>query len=120
MAKHNELGKLGEELAVAFLKENGYEIIDTNWRFQKAEIDIVAKKVDTLAIIEVKSRSSADFGLPQDFVNSKKIQHLIRAADEYVRQKNTDSKIRFDIIAILKQGKDNFSIEHIEDAFYYF
>ena len=58
MAEHNELGKLGEELAVSYLQKNGYIIMDTNWTFQKAEIDIIAKKENTLAIVEVKTRSS--------------------------------------------------------------
>ena len=73
MADHNELGKLGEELAVDYLQKEGYDILDTNWTFQKAEIDIIAKKENILAIVEVKTRSSIDFGLPQDFVKPKKI-----------------------------------------------
>ena len=68
MAEHNELGKLGEELAVDFLQKNGYEILETNWVFQKAEIDIIAQKDNILVAVEVKTRSSIDFGLPQDFV----------------------------------------------------
>ena len=68
MAEHNELGKKGEELAVEYLRENGYKILDRNWVFQKAEIDIIAQKDNFLAVIEVKTRSSTDFGLPQDFV----------------------------------------------------
>ena len=66
MAEHNELGKLGEEMAVEFLQKAGYAIIETNWTFQKAEVDIIAQKENTLAIIEVKTRSSLEFGLPQD------------------------------------------------------
>lgn len=75
MAEHNELGKKGEDLAVAYLLENGYEILDRNWTFQKAEIDIIAKKENILAIIEVKTRSNLDFGLPQDFVKPKKFNY---------------------------------------------
>ena len=66
MAEHNELGKLGEEMAVEFLKKDGYKIVETNWTFQKAEIDIIAQKENVLAIIEVKTRSSLDFGLYHD------------------------------------------------------
>ncbi|MFT5753146.1 MAG: putative endonuclease, partial [Flavobacterium sp.] len=55
MAEHNELGQLGEDLAVDFLRTNGYEIIDRNWRFQKAEVDIIARKKDVLAVVEVKT-----------------------------------------------------------------
>ena len=77
MAEHNELGKFGEELAVEFLQQNGYDILETNWTFQKAEIDIIAQKDSTLAVIEVKTRSSIAFGLPQDFVKPKKIKLLV-------------------------------------------
>jgi putative endonuclease len=119
MAAHNELGKFGEEFAVAFLQNKGYEIIETNWTFQKAEIDIIAKKENTLAIVEVKTRSSLDFGLPQDFVKPKKIQLLVKAVNEYVLSNDLDVEVRFDIIAIHKEGQE-FKIEHLEDAFYHF
>ena len=119
MAEHNELGTLGEELALEFLEKNGYEILETNWTFQKAEVDIIAKKESVLAVIEVKTRSSIEFGLPQDFVKPKKIQLLVKAINEYVISNDLDLEVRFDIIAIQKENK-GFLIEHIEDAFYYF
>lgn len=119
MAEHNELGKLGEELAVDYLQKNGYTILETNWTYQKAEIDIIAQQNDILAIVEVKTRSSVDFGLPQDFVKPKKIKLLTMAVDHYVVTKDFDLNIRFDIIAIHKTGK-TFTIEHLTDAFYHF
>lgn len=119
MAEHNELGKLGEELAVEFLQKNGYDILETNWTFQKAEIDIIAQKENILAIIEVKTRSSIEFGLPQDYVKPKKIQLLVKAVNEYIVSNDLDVEVRFDIIAINKEDK-TYKIEHIEDAFYYF
>ena len=119
MAEHNELGKLGEELAVEFLRKDGYEILETNWTFQKAEIDIIAQKENTLAVVEVKTRSSLEFGLPQDFVKPKKIQLLVKAINEYVVSKNLDIEVRFDIIAVHKEDK-SFAIEHLKDAFYHF
>jgi putative endonuclease len=119
MAEHNDLGKLGEELAVDFLEKNGYEILETNWVFDKAEIDIIAQKNGILAVVEVKTRSSIDFGLPQDFVKPKKIQLLLKAVNEYVTQNDLDVEVRFDIVAIHKE-KTDFAIEHIEEAFYYF
>jgi putative endonuclease len=119
MAEHNELGKLGEELAVNFLQKAGYDIIETNFVFQKAEIDIIAQKDNILAVIEVKTRSSVDFGSPQDFVKPSKIKLLVKAIDEYVISNDLDLEIRFDIIAVHKDGKD-FIIEHLEDAFYHF
>ena len=119
MAEHNDLGKLGEELAVEFLRKNGYEILETNWTFLKAEIDIIAKKENILAIVEVKTRSSIEFGLPQDFVKPKKIQLLVKAVDAYVIEKDLDIDVRFDIIAIHKEGK-SFVMDHLIDAFYHF
>ncbi|AWG20983.1 endonuclease [Flavobacterium faecale] len=119
MAAHNELGRLGEEMAADFLKENGYVILDTNWRFQKAEIDIVCTQNNLLVVVEVKTRTSVEIGLPIDAVNNKKIRLLTRAIDEYVCAKNLDVEVRFDVISIHKEG-NSFVIEHITDAFYHF
>ena len=77
MAFHNELGKKGEDLAVSYLLKQGYQILTRNFRYQKAEVDIIARKEDVLAIIEVKTRSTPDFGNPQDFVKGKQIQNLV-------------------------------------------
>ena len=82
-------------------------------------MDIIAQKDTVLAVIEVKTRSSIEFGLPQDFVKPKKIQLLVKAINEYVISNDLDLEVRFDIIAIQKENK-GFLIEHIEDAFYYF
>jgi len=119
MAQHNELGKLGETLAVEFLQNNGYTILETNWTFQKAEIDIIAQKENILAIVEVKTRSSIEFGLPQDFIKPKKIKLLRNAVDNYVVSRDIESNVRFDVIAIHKDNK-SFVIEHLTDAFYHF
>ena len=119
MAEHNELGKFGEELAIEFLQQNGYEILETNWTFQKAEIDIIAQKENTLAVVEVKTRSSIEFGLPQDFVKPKKIQLLVKAINEYVISNDLDVEVRFDIVSIYKEDKE-YKLEHIDDAFFHF
>jgi putative endonuclease len=119
MAEHNDLGKFGEELALGFLQKNGYTIQETNWTFQKAEIDIIAQKNNTLAVVEVKTRSSIEFGLPQDFVKPKKVQLLVKAINEYIISNDLDLEARFDIIAIYKEN-NNYKIEHIEDAFFFF
>ena len=119
MAEHNELGKLGEELAVDYLLQSGYQILETNWRFQKAEVDIIALKGNTVASVEVKTRSTNEFGDPQDFVKPKKIKLLVMAMDEYIHRKDLDVEVRFDIIAITKNN-NGLEIEHLEDAFYYF
>ena len=119
MTFHNELGKKGEQLAVDFLIKNGYHIVERNYRFDKAEVDIIAKQNDILAIIEVKTRSTRDFGNPQDFVKPKQIKNLVKAVDEYVTVNELDVEVRFDIIAIVNQN-NKYDIEHIEDAFYHF
>jgi len=119
LAQHNELGKLGEELAVEFLQKTGYDILETNYVYQKAEIDIIAQKENLLAVVEVKTRSSIEFGLPQDFVKPKKIQLLVKAVNEYVVSNDLEVEVRFDIVAIYKDNKE-FKIDHLEDAFYHF
>lgn len=123
MAEHNELGKKGEDLAVEYLQQNGYKILDRNWTFQKAEIDIIAQKENILAIVEVKTRSSLDFGSPQDFVKPKKIQLLIKAVNAYINDREMDFEddlnIRFDIMSIHKNG-ETFVVEHLTDAFFHF
>lgn len=119
MAQHNQLGKKGEQLAIDFLLEKGYDIVERNYRFDKAEVDIIAKNNNTLAIIEVKTRSSSDFGDPQDFLKPKQIKRIVKAVDEYVLVNKMDLEIRFDIIAIVKENK-GYLIEHLENAFYHF
>ena len=104
---------------VDFLERNGYDILETNWVFQKAEIDILAQKNNTLAVVEVKTRSSIEFGLPQDFVKPKKIQLLVKAVHAYVTENDLDLDVRFDIIAISKKDQE-FVIEHLTDAFFHF
>ncbi|HEY5686680.1 MAG TPA: YraN family protein [Yeosuana sp.] len=119
MAQHNELGKKGEQLAIDYLLKNDYSIIERNFRFDKAEVDIIARKGGSLAIIEVKTRSTTDFGNPQDFVKPGQIKRLVKAVDEYITVNKLDVEVRFDIIAIVKEGK-NYNITHLENAFYHF
>lgn len=119
MAEHNELGKKGEKLAIDFLIENDYKILEKNYRYLKAEVDIIARKKDVLVVVEVKTRSSDYFGNPQDFITQKKIKLLVSAIDYYIVQRDLDVEVRFDIIAIIHQ-KDKTKIEHLENAFFYF
>ena len=119
MAQHNDLGKLGEELAQNFLRKKNYTILETNWQYRHAEIDIIAQKNDILAIIEVKTRSSDHYGKPEIFVSKKKIKLLVDAINHYIEIKNLDIDIRFDIISIIKNQYTE-KIEHIEDAFMWF
>ncbi|MEB8327969.1 YraN family protein [Flavobacteriaceae bacterium KMM 6897] len=119
MGKHNEFGKLGEQMAVDYLKGQGYVIKDRNYRYLKAEIDIVALKENELAIIEVKSRSTNFIEHIAETVTEKKKSLLVMAADHYVVAKDLEVSVRFDIITIHRH-KDKFQIEHLEDAFYHF
>ena len=119
MAQHNELGKKGEQLAIDFLLDKGYTILEKNYRYLKAEVDIIVQKEQVLAAVEVKTRSTAYFGNPEEFVNPKKIKLLISAMDHYVVEHNLDVEVRFDIIAIIHQNKET-KIEHLKDAFLYF
>ncbi len=119
MAQHNDLGKKGEQLAVDFLIDNNYKILEKNYRYLKAEVDIIALKENILAVIEVKTRSSNYFGNPEDFVNPKKIKLLLSAIDFYVNEKDLDVEVRFDIIAITHHKKET-KIVHLEDAFLHF
>ena len=117
MAEHNELGALGEKLAVAYLTEKGYEILTTNWRSGQMEIDIIAQNKDFLVVAEVKTRSTNVFGEPEEFVNKQKQKLLIKAAEAYVVKMDLDVEVRFDIISVLV-NKGKHQINHIEDAFY--
>ncbi len=118
MAQHNELGKRGEELAVNYLLKNGYEILYQNYRYIKAEVDIIAKKDDLIVAVEVKTRTSNYFGNPKDFINQKKIQLLTLAMNHFIQDNDLDNEVRFDIISVI--GNNSFEIEHIEDAFLFF
>ena len=119
MAEHNKLGQKGEALAVAELQKKGYTIVAKNWYHKKAEIDIIAKNDAYLVAVEVKTRSTTSFGNPQDFVNPKKIRRLVAAMNHFVIANDIDQEVRFDIIAITKNGL-GFEIEHLESAFYSF
>lgn len=119
MAEHNKLGKKGEELAAEYLMLKEYEILERNYRFQKAEIDIIARRNNTLIVAEIKTRSTPEFGNPQDFVKPKQIKQMLKAINHYIEDEDLDLEVRFDIIAIVK-NKAGTRIEHIQDAFLYF
>jgi putative endonuclease len=119
MAQHNELGKRGEELAVTHLLASGYKIVARNFIYQKAEVDIIARKGNILAVVEVKTRSTPNFGDPQDFVKKKQINQLVKAIDYFVNEHHLDVEVRFDIVAIIK-NKAGTRLEHIKDAFLHF
>ena len=116
MARHIELGNEGEALAVDFLRKKNYKILETNWRFEKKEIDIIAQQGSFVVIVEVKSRSTDFFGRPEEAVTLTKQRHLIEAADYYLQQLDFETEVRFDIISVVK-NKKKMTINHIEEAF---
>jgi len=118
MATHNDLGRKGEALAKAHLEANGYEVIDENWVFGKAEVDLIAYKDRVIIFTEVKTRTGNGFGEPEDFVDARKQKLLVQAADEYIYLMNHQGDVRFDIISILFDRNSNYKLNHIEDAFW--
>lgn len=117
MATHNTYGKIGEDMAAAYLEKNGYVIKHRNWRWNRKELDIVAQKDDMLIIVEVKSRKNELFGLPEEAVDGRKIRHIISSTDAYIKKFCIDSPVRFDIISIVGD-KEEHVIQHIENAFF--
>jgi putative endonuclease len=112
-----ELGKKGEEKALRFLKKRGYCIIEKNYVCKMGEMDLIAKEKDTLVFIEVKTRTSTEFGPPQLAVNSSKQRQLSKVALYFLKEKKLeDVKARFDVVAILL-GQKGEEIELIRDAF---
>ena len=116
MAKHNEIGKVGETLARQYLEQNGYLILETNWRVGKLEADIIAYKDNLVVFVEVKTRTSEEFGEPEEFVRNKKITSYIRLANAYIIKHNRTEEVRFDIISIVLKGQEP-QIRHLVNAY---
>lgn len=117
MADHNEFGKIAEDLAVDFLVKNQYRILARNFRYLKAEVDIIAEIENQIVIVEVKARNTDAFLEPQEAVNKKKIKLLISAANYFIEENNINKEVRFDIISVLPNQQKTLEIHHIIDAF---
>jgi putative endonuclease len=117
MAEHNELGKIGEDEAIAYLKSKGYSILYRNWRSGKFELDIIAENEEYLVVVEVKSRKEGYLLHPIDSVGKSKMRNIILAAEKYIFANDVQKETRFDIISVVVQPQGKFCIEHIEDAF---
>lgn len=119
MATHNDLGKWGEEMAVQHLREQGYTILDRDWRFGHRDLDIVARTPDGIVVVfvEVKTRTSDVVSSPHDAVDSRKIKSLGAAANAYVKEFQIWDELRFDIISIIGDRSETALLEHVEDAF---
>ncbi len=116
MKEHIELGKSGEEIAVAFLQDKGYRIIERNWRWGHQEIDIIARDGNFIVVVEVKTRHSDSFAEPGIHVNHNKQRILVRAANAFVNYRRLAGEVRFDTITILVRPGGT-EINHIADAF---
>lgn len=118
MAEHIELGRYGEALSRSYLEKLGYRILQVNWCYGRAEVDLIAMHENTLIFVEVKTRRSSEHGEPEDFVNWKKEKQLEFASAAYIDLINHQGEIRFDIVAIVFENKELYRINHIKDAFW--
>ena len=117
MAESHNLGQKGEDVAVEHLKKAGFKILSKNWKWGKHEIDIIAENKDFIVFAEVKTRAE-DFHMhPVTAITRDKQKSIIFAADGYIRKFNIDKESRFDVITVI-QKKEEFEVDHIEDAFY--
>lgn len=118
MAKHNETGAEGERIARTHLEEAGWRLLEQNWRYGRAEIDLIAMDGDVLVFVEVKTRRSRRHGPPEESVSGKKMKLLARAAAAYMDQIDHDWEIRFDVISVLLLPGGTSEVEHLRDAFF--
>ncbi|HQV75813.1 MAG: YraN family protein [Flavobacteriales bacterium] len=118
MAEHNEIGALGEQYACRFLEQLGYEILERNWRHVKDEIDLIATHEGQLIIVEVKTRSSAVHGEPEEAVKKGKRGKIIKATNAYILATGCSMNVRFDIVSVILHPAGKPYIHHIVDAFY--
>lgn len=115
---HNQAtGKKGEEIAREYLENKGFEILATNWRHSYCEVDLICKKRKMIVFVEVKSRSTDAFGVPETAVGKEKQRQLVKAADAYIFKTGWEGELRFDIVSVTYRP-GGASVYHIEDAFY--
>lgn len=117
MSAKKDIGLYGEKLAKRHLTAQNYRLLESNWRYRRAEIDIIAMDGDILVFVEVKTRSTAIFGQPESFVSARKQKLYFDAASVYMESIGHDWEIRFDIISVvIAHPKD--TITHFKDAFF--
>ena len=118
MAAHNESGRLAEEEAAKWLVSKGYTLLETNYRYQHAEIDLIMTYQGLLIFIEVKFRSGTGFGYAEEFVQAAKKRLIVKAADQYIYKKDWYQDIRFDIVGVYLDPQGRLHFKQFEDAFY--
>lgn len=113
-----ELGKLGEAVALQYLKDKGFLIKELNYTFLKGEIDIIAADKDEIVFIEVKSRGNLDLGDPVEGVTPSKVKQIKKVAEFYLYEKKIENiYCRFDVVTVLFLDIKNPTIEHYINAF---
>ena len=118
MAQHNDIGSESEKLACEWLQSHGYEFVEANYRYKHAEIDLIMKHKGILVFVEVKFRSGTGYGYAEEFVDYKKRQLIIRAADNFIYERDWHKDIRFDIVGVYKDQYGQMAFKHFPDAFY--
>jgi putative endonuclease len=115
MALHNELGRKGEQLAEGYLARLGYCILFRNWRCGRSEIDLVAAKDNVLHFIEVKTRRTHSFGMPEEAIDRKKLRRMIAAGSGFIRRYPQWKRIQFDVlsVSIINDEVEYFLIEDV-------
>ena len=116
MSDKKLLGEIGETIAQEHLINKNYLIIDLNWRYKKAEVDIISQLKDTLVFVEVKCRKSDFFSRPEQSINHKKEELYRLAAENYLEVNDLEHEIRFDVISII-HNNNKTEIEHFISAF---
>jgi len=116
--RRKEVGALGEKLAVDFLKKRGYKIVQRNFRCREGEIDIIAKQGDCLVFVEVRTKKSSGFGIPEESITPFKSRKLVALADIYLQNcSSLPQSWRIDVVAVeLKPDNKLSRLEHIENA----
>ena len=114
----NILGKEGEDFALQYLLAKGFTLRVKNYRFRKAEVDLLMMDGEELVAVEVKTRSSELFGAPQNFLSTQQQRRIGQAVNAYIEEHDLCYEVRFDIVALCKEATD-WTVEHIRNAFYY-
>lgn len=113
-----QIGEEGEDIAAAYLESKGYTIVDRNYFFERAEVDIVAFDESYIVFVEVKKRANTVFGQPEDYITEDKITNLYKAAEAWIYERKMDTApARFDVIAIVQENNEAPEIKHFENAF---
>lgn len=118
MAEHNDKGREAEQLAKRWLEGKGYVLVEENYRYKHAEIDLIMTFQGLLVFIEVKFRGGTGYGYAEEFVDYRKRQLIIRAADYFIHKIDWHQDIRFDIVGVYRDRYGNIAFKHFEDAFY--